>query len=112
MGNICDIFKRENQNETIVPIIMVSTPGYIPNDISNNIQIGKPINNNYYEPSKPISIIGNSENNLQQTIKIPQTNEPIIIYNSHPYPYHPADNFGSGMVGGLIIEEMLDNERF
>lgn len=112
MGNICDILKREIKGEPPTPIVTIATPSYIETDLSNNIPIGKPVNSNLYPQSDPIPIVNNNVNNLQPPINIPQTTQPIIIYSNHPYPYYPADNFASGLVGGLLIGEMLDNDCY
>ena len=110
MGNICDIFKNEPQNKAVSPIVLVSTPSYIKNDISGNISIDEPDNNNFYQKSKAIPINSNLENNLQQvSYSLPK--QPVVIYNN-TYPYHVHDNFTSGLVGGLLIAEIYHDESY
>ena len=110
MGNICDIFKKEIKGETVSPIVFVATPSYIQNDISGSIPIGKPVNTNSYQPSEPIPIIRNHENNLQQPGNYSIPNQPIIIYNQNPY-YH-NDGFSTGFFGGMLMGELLSDDCF
>ena len=112
MGNICDIFKKEIREETVSPIVFVATPSYIQNDISGSIPIGKPVNTNLYQPSDPIPIIGNNQNNLQQPGNYSIPNQPIIIYNQNPNSYYNNDGFATGFFGGILMGELLSDDCF
>ncbi len=81
MGNICNMFNKEEKKQVIL-----DTPHFMNVDLSNNVPVGIPIS--YSNEPPPYSTINN----------------PIIIHHQNN-----QDNFMTGLLGGMILSDILED---
>lgn len=105
MGNICEIFsKNNNQAQVVGNKIPIAVPiNYFDShlDLSNNynnIPVGSPVYDDHDLPSYSEVYPNNNSRHPPQ----------IIVVNQNPYYNDNANSFTTGLIGGMLLEDLLN----
>tara|TARA_Y100001980_G_C14369098_1_gene174580 strand:- start:101 stop:403 length:303 start_codon:yes stop_codon:yes gene_type:complete len=98
MGNICEIFSKNNkyQDDPKIRPLIIGQPLHNKNDISNNIPICSPL----YMDDLPSYNELYLHNNQQR----PQ----VIVVGHNPYYNDHGTSMMTGFLGGMLMEDILD----
>ena len=118
MGNLCSIlssqFKQENKHNTSIPIV---TPLYYP-DISGNVydsELRYSNHQNYINNHNMVygTPVYNNNNSIPNANANSQNQQPIVIIQQQPGYYNdPGIGIMNGMLTGMIIGDMLDDDCY